>query len=155
MPDPAAILGKHWPTDGPHTRARLRSAAEMLPGLVRYLTTATDPANARDTLHTPGDVRHLVAALHDVVGYLPQLLTQLQQTTAGMAESGVLRDGRADVDQAWMGAETGRELAAALAGTLPAVAMLKVRLADARSHSTHLGSVEPQTAGPTYWGGTR
>ena len=111
MPDPAAILAKQWPTDGPHDRSRLRSAAEMLPGLLRYATTATDPVNARDTLQVPGDVRHLVVALHDVVGYLPQMLTQLQQTTAGMAESGLLRDERADVEQAWMGAETGRDLA--------------------------------------------
>lgn len=155
MPDPAAILAKHWPTDGPHTRDRLASAAEMLPGLLRYATTATDPVNARDTLQVPSDVRHLVVALHDVVGFLPQLLTQLQQTTAGMAESGLLRDERADVEQAWMGAETGRDLDEALAGALPVAAMLKVRLADARSHSTHLGCVEPQTAGPTYWGGPR
>lgn len=153
MPDPTEILAEHWSYDGPHDRDTVSTAAETIAGLVRYVNNATGPGNARDTLPYASDVDRVLSYLQGAVGGLPQLLAQLERSIAGQAAAGVLRDDRGTADDdAWMGAETGRDLVAALSDALPAVNLLSARLAAARSHSTHLGNVEPTTAGPSHGG---
>jgi len=148
MPDPAEILAEHWPYDGPHDRETVSTAAETVPSLLRYINNATGPGNASATLPYAGDVDRVLSCLHEAAGRLPQLLAQLERSIAGQVAAGVLRDDRgAADDDAWMGAETGRDLVAALSEVLPAVNLLSARLAAARSHSTHLRNVEPRTAG--------
>jgi hypothetical protein len=39
--DGAAVVAKHWPTNGPHTEESLASAAEAIGELVRYMAHAT------------------------------------------------------------------------------------------------------------------
>jgi hypothetical protein len=154
MPDPAEILAKHWPYGGPHDRDTVRTAAESVVGLVRYLANATDPVNARATLETAGDVHRVVAALHEAVGFLPQLLAQLERAVDDMAAAGALRDSRVP-EEAFMGRETARDVVSALSEVLPAVNFLSARLSGVIEHSAHLGNVEPVTAGPTSGDGPR
>jgi len=139
MTDLEAVLAEYWPYDGPHTRETVRTAAEMVPALLRYITNGTDPVNGRVTLETAGDVHRTVTALHKTVGYLPQLLAQLERRVSDLAARGLLRDER-DPVETYLGRETARDVVAALGEVLPAVNFLSARLADVQRHSTHLGT---------------
>jgi hypothetical protein len=134
-----------WPSNGPHDRAQVRSAADALPELLRYLATATDPVNARATLETPGDVDHIVAALHTAVGYVPQLLDQLGRRVGDLAATGRLLDDRVP-DEPPMGRELGYEVMSALSEVRPAINFLTAQLAAVRSHSRHLAHVAEQVS---------
>jgi hypothetical protein len=141
-------FAENWPNSGPHTPGMVRSAAEMLPTLLRYLANATDPVNARVTLETARDVHHVIASLHAAAGHLPQLLAQLERAVDDMAAAGALRDSRVP-EEAFMGRETARDVVSALSEVGPAVNFLSARLSGVIEHSAHLGNVEPVTAGRT------
>jgi hypothetical protein len=139
------VVAERWSTSGPHDRAQVRSAADALPKLLRYLATATDPVHARATLEIPGDVDHIVAALHTAVGYVPQLLDQLGRRVGDLAATGRLLDDRVP-DEPPMGRELGYEVMSALSEVRPAINFLTAQLAATRSHSRHVGHAADQRA---------
>jgi hypothetical protein len=142
MPD---VSAERWSTDGPHDRGQVRSAADALPELLRYLATATDPVHARATLETPGDVDHIVETLLQAVGYVPQLLDQLGRRVGDLAATGRLLDDRVP-DEPPMGRELGYEVMSALSEVRPAINFLTAQLGAVRTHSRHLAHVADQTA---------
>lgn len=143
MLDPGDVLAERWPTGGPHDRGTVRSAADAVPTLVRYLANATDPVNARATLETAGDVDHIVVSLLHAVGHLPQVLDQVGRRLSDLAAIGGLRDDRLP-DEPPMGRETAYEVMSALSEVRPAINFLLGQLAAVRTHSRHLETAARQ-----------
>lgn len=141
MPDPDAILARHWPIDGPHTQDKVTSAAEMLAGLVRSLNHATGYHVATRSLPYASDVDRVIASLEATAAGLPQLLNQLAETIQDRSADGALYDAnaRTDPDRA---VATAEELMGLLNDARAAAGILADRLTAAHIASARLGDRE-------------
>jgi hypothetical protein len=139
MTDPHAILARHWPTDGPHTRATVGTATDTIAGLTRYLAHATGPADTRITLPGVGDVDRVIAGLEAATAQLPLLIEQLTERVTDLAADGGLYDNRNSSDRQ-LAVDTSEELAGLLGDVRVAAFNLAQLLGIAHVCSSRLGS---------------
>lgn len=90
------VVAKLWPVDGPHDSRTVASAADALSALVRYLNNATQPGNAADALACGLDVFRVLSGVATAVAGLDQLLRQVCDRLAVMANDPAVYDDRRD-----------------------------------------------------------
>jgi len=131
------------PYDGPHDADTVADAAHGLRALVRYLTNATGPGNARTTLAWAATTHRVLGGIGAAAHGLDQLLVQLTDAMTRQVSDPSLYHDRRDRP----GAPTARALAAQLAELRPIAGELARRIDHARELSGHLGN-DPDPPGP-------
>lgn len=127
-------IERSFPIDGPHTPERAARAAEGIEHLARYLAHATRPGQARTSLASAPDVDVVVASLRIGLRSTAQVLDQVADRLARLAEDPTLR-----IDQLGDPAEPAAlAVAASTAATRAAGALRDVdaRHLDVTSSST-------------------
>src|SRR5690606_12113707 len=66
-----------WPSDGPHDRDSVVTAAASAAALIRYLNNATQPARSQRTLPYASTISDVLGSVRSTVMHLHQLLGQL------------------------------------------------------------------------------
>lgn len=134
--DPYAIVGEHWPYDGPYDPETTVAAATAIERLVRYLNNATQERSALPYAATAGSV---LSGVSSAVFGLEQLTRQLAEFLERQADDPTLYDDRRDRS----GAATALDAVLELEELKPAVTALAGRLQRAASIVSHLGNEDP------------
>lgn len=100
IPDPDAIVAKHWPLDRrshDHLRTAIATAAE----LVRYANHVTLD-NPDTTMEYAGELYAVVGTVAGLLERLPQMLRQISNRAFVLADDPTLRHTRGDDPEATM-----------------------------------------------------
>lgn len=96
-PDAHVLIGDYWPADGPHSRESVAAAALGVDELAHYLARATAPWGAGPGVLRYGpDVYRVIGELRSAMGRLDQVLDQIAQRAAALADDPTLYDDRRD-----------------------------------------------------------
>lgn len=131
------VIETHWPYDGPHSDQKVKDAASMVSGLVRYMNNAT-----HRPMRYAASANGVLGALTGAVYGLDQLTGQLARTLEHHAQDLSLYDDRRDRT----GHQTALAAALQLGNARHAIAQLADALAAVREHTNHLGNETPDRA---------
>jgi len=138
VPDPEAVVGAVWPTDGPYSEQRTATAGRAVAELVRYLNYATRGVAG---LPDPAGAYLLLGSVATALQRLPQALDQIARRFAELAA-----DPAAAIDD--LGHPMGRQSAAAVVGADLAAAVSGVAAAARHVAAAHTVAGRLYLAGP-------
>lgn len=140
--DAYELIEKHFPFDGPHSDESVTEAATAVGRLVRYLNNATYPY--KKAVDSGPALYRVLSNVNSATYGLEQLLRQLSETAAELADSETMYDDRRDRPAKG----TAVEAASHINSAMQALAPLTRALERATSLACHLGHEEPRPGGP-------